>query len=147
MTSLHQNTNGSTTMSEWQDISTAPKDGRVILVRRDNGCAWEHYVVWWGSHKKTYPWVSDGNCYAADRFDDWMPLPDSGGWRDIGTAPKDGTAVLIWLPDSTRMVLAYYCNDGTGWWARHGAMVAEKVSQWRVPPLPPSTERGGYGDS
>jgi hypothetical protein len=59
----------------WQDISTAPKDGTEILVRRDNGCSWEHYVVWWGQNEETYPWVSDGNAYASDRFDDWMPLP------------------------------------------------------------------------
>ncbi len=67
------------------------------------------------------------------------PQPVPSVWQPIATAPKDGTPVLIWLPNSTRMVLAYYIDDGSGWWVRHGALVGEKVSLWQPAPPPPAS--------
>jgi len=62
-------------MTAWQSISNAPRDGREILARRDNGCSREHVVVWWSDLDPRYPWQSDGNAYPADRFDTWHPIP------------------------------------------------------------------------
>lgn len=61
-------------MAKWQPIETAPKD-KVILVRRHNGVSHEYAVVWWAGDDPTYPWMADFNSYAADRFDDWLPIP------------------------------------------------------------------------
>lgn len=60
----------------WRDISTAPRDGTVIFVRRDNGCSLDYMVVWWNdTHNDGYPWRSDNNAYAEDRWDEWMLPP------------------------------------------------------------------------
>lgn len=47
--------------------------------------------------------------------------PDAGGtaqpvaWRPIETAPKDGTGVLVYLPDFCRVREAWFCEE-TGLW-------------------------------
>ncbi len=55
-------------MNEWQDISTAPKDGIAVLI-----CTWNEdysgiYIAWW----------VDGGWYNRGYFKNvthWMPLP------------------------------------------------------------------------
>ena len=59
----------------WQDMSSAPKDGTPILVTRDNGCGWDHYVVWWRGKDTDYPWECECNSYPFERMEYWMPLP------------------------------------------------------------------------
>lgn len=60
----------------WRDISTAPRDGTAIFVRRDNGCSTDYMVVCWNDmHNDGYPWRSDNNAYVEDRWDEWMLPP------------------------------------------------------------------------
>lgn len=58
----------------WSDMDDAPRDGREILVARNNGCSWDYYTVWWSDTGDGYPWLSDGNAYAGDRFDMWCEI-------------------------------------------------------------------------
>lgn len=57
----------------WRDMETAPRDGAPILACRNNGCGWDHVVVWWNGDC-TYPWQSDASAYPDDRMDYWQPL-------------------------------------------------------------------------
>ncbi|RVL37962.1 hypothetical protein [Sinorhizobium meliloti] len=61
---------------DWQEMESAPLDGTQILVARDNGCGFEYYTVWWSRHDKDYPWQSDHNAHAVDRFDYWSPIKE-----------------------------------------------------------------------
>ena len=64
-------------MSNWQDISTAPKDGTLILI-------WdgmEIHTAYWGpraSSNKQNLWVSNGciDDWMAFAPTHWMPLPE-----------------------------------------------------------------------
>lgn len=53
-------------MPEWHPISSAPKDGTRIRVRRDMD---ERDGEWWGSHWRTWPW---GWHFTPTH---WQPLP------------------------------------------------------------------------
>lgn len=56
-------------MSEWQDISTAPKDGTAVLAVDDEG---QYHVVWW-QHGS---WVRAGDDYNLWVLPThWQPLP------------------------------------------------------------------------
>ena len=63
-------------MTEWQDISTAPKDGNEFLaIDAETGFA---QVVDYSprTNDDTFVWaVSDGSTYREDAFSHWMPLP------------------------------------------------------------------------
>jgi len=54
--------------ANWQPIETAPKDGRWILVARDD----MQGVVWW--NKNSDHWALAPLSYF-DRPTHWMPLP------------------------------------------------------------------------
>lgn len=58
--------------SGWQDIETAPKDGRTVMVWRENNGG-----IWWGSYHKTDGWrvVYGNNKVHAEDITHWMPLP------------------------------------------------------------------------
>lgn len=64
-------------MSEWQPISTAPKDGETrILVWGPHGH--EHMVVCYDPEpdQPGFPWMTlDGPDYQEAAFTHWMPLP------------------------------------------------------------------------
>ncbi len=57
-------------MSEWKDISTAPKDGTLICGVWLYGRRWAARSVFWNSH--------DWECPISDAYytpTHWMPLP------------------------------------------------------------------------
>lgn len=58
----------------WRKMSTAPKDGTQILVRRHDDIAYEFHVVWW-INDEPYPWRSEYSAYPTDRLDNWHPIP------------------------------------------------------------------------
>lgn len=62
----------------WQDISTAPKDGTKIMVWSDNHCWGSPDVAYWGRNHPLNPssWVG-GHCHVGhiDQPTHWMPLP------------------------------------------------------------------------
>ena len=45
-------------------------------------------------------------------------------WRDISTAPKDGTVIDVWLGDATDGDVDFYCGPGTrratDWYFKEG---------------------------
>ena len=45
---------------------------------------------------------------------------EGGGWRDISTAPRDGTDILAWQPDGGFAVLCW-SDFGSGHWNCQGA--------------------------
>lgn len=63
--------------------------------------------------------------------------PKEDGWRTMESAPKDGSAIILWLPNSTKMVIGYFENGTSVWWVRHGAMIPEKPLYWQPLPAPP----------
>lgn len=81
-------------MSEWQDISTAPKDGTLIeLTWMENGRPQEIWPMQWAHIQKNgfFPgkvgmWTApDGSCTWNDEDPDgapthWRPVPDYVAW-------------------------------------------------------------------
>jgi hypothetical protein len=65
-----QSTREKATMSEWQQIETAPKDGTRILVWCDRACA----IVWWMVDDVNL-WT-DGEYTWRDYWTHWKPLPE-----------------------------------------------------------------------
>jgi hypothetical protein len=71
------------------------------------------------------------------------PGPSSGeGWQPIETAPKDGTAVLLFdrtnkdSPDGGGIDFGFYYNDAVRWlWACDGCEA--KPTHWMPLPAPP----------
>lgn len=80
------------------------------------------------------------------------------GWRSIETAPKDGTAILIWQPDKSRFddkprsgvqddnryAIGYWrCEESSSkgsWGNRNSAEV--HPTHWMPLPPPPSNSEG-----
>lgn len=58
----------------WRSMNTAPRDGTPILACRNNGCGWDHMVVWWSGLDSRYPWQAENTAYPEDRLDNWQPL-------------------------------------------------------------------------
>lgn len=67
----------------WRDISTAPKDGTVVLIARDMGAPWGFVRAfgYWVSHGGISGWVPTGaasnppGVLGLAAPDCWMPLP------------------------------------------------------------------------
>lgn len=65
------------------------------------------------------------------------------GWKDMTTAPRDGTRVDLWVakfenPDSG-FRMADCCWDGKHWRDSNGEVfLAHRVMKWRNPPPPPA---------
>ncbi len=56
-------------------------------------------------------------------------------WRDISTAPKDGTEVLVFIPRRLGALYAAASNPtGVQWWSRLGEV---KPTHWMPLPSPP----------
>jgi hypothetical protein len=63
------------TMSEWQPIETAPKDGRQILAWDARATDW-YLVVSWNDANGHWGWTTaDGLGYHDQTLTHWMPLP------------------------------------------------------------------------
>lgn len=77
-------------------------------------------------------------------------LDKATGWRPIADAPKDGSRMLIYLPNSRRKVQEVYWaipyeGSTAGWWSTpHGpdgrgyTILPESPTHWQ--PLPPAPE-------
>ena len=77
-----------------------------------------------------------------------MTTPDIAGWRDIATAPRDGTMLLVGydegvaregaMEDRQRVFEARW-NDVQGTWsARNGFLLHSDATHWQPLPHPPS---------
>ncbi|HEX8555246.1 MAG TPA: hypothetical protein VF695_11110 [Sphingomonas sp.] len=80
----------------------------------------------------------------AIRLNDAPEPSDAGmldGWRDIASAPKDGTAILLWLPTPwTQVSLAHWSTVWHGWIEDDGeedCIGALVPTHWRHLPPPP----------
>lgn len=54
------------------------------------------------------------------RYDDHVQIIEKlkSPWQDIALAPKDGTRVLVWCPDTRwKGVMCFFTNEG--WWEPH----------------------------
>ena len=69
---------------EWQDIVSAPRDGRHIVIF--NPDTDEPEVAWYGGKKKVWPWKTRNSGYKEDWPAHWMPLP---------AAPESHTAKAV----------------------------------------------------
>ena len=63
-------TDGAAKMTEWMDISTAPKDGTIVIIYKD-GKAVSAY--WYNGAKE---WVETMRYYSVPDPTYWMPLPE-----------------------------------------------------------------------
>lgn len=100
-------------MNGWQPIRSAPRDGSHILARASTVPSQPPTTVHWfadGWHLSVNALgeYSDHGCSALDQ---WVPLPPASlslsgtgkaveGWQSMDSAPKDGHAVLLLVPES-----------------------------------------------
>ena len=69
-------------MSEWQPISTAPRDGTPILIaRKDETFGWVRGWATWVDVRGISGWLSHGFCEIPGNLGlahptHWMPLPE-----------------------------------------------------------------------
>jgi hypothetical protein len=81
-------------------------------------------------------------------------MREDTNWQPISTAPKDGTVILIHLPDPRRkrnVVEAYWvrpCEGATDdrcfWKTVYGIALPEQATHWMpLPPAPPHSEGKG----
>jgi hypothetical protein len=77
-----------------------------------------------------------------------------GAWQPIATAPRDGTRVLIYMPEASRQKVmeAYWAKPWEGapeeqcWWSTpHGpagrgyTILPKAVTHWQPMPAPPQS--------
>ncbi|WPY93143.1 hypothetical protein T8T21_08380 [Limimaricola variabilis] len=63
--------------SIWRDISTAPKDGRLVLLRTEHGDEWAGtYVAYWIASRGLWFYSQDRS---VPRPTHWMPVPPAPG--------------------------------------------------------------------
>jgi hypothetical protein len=65
-------------MTDWQPMSTAPKDGTKILACDVSGrfSPDRLFIVMWDANEPHWPWTGDGERYPADTFTHWTPRPE-----------------------------------------------------------------------
>lgn len=72
--------------------------------------------------------------------------PGGGGWRDISTAPKDGTRILVWrepvVPGAAYFDVTGWPNNWTGLWPTAYMHYADghEPTHWMPLPAPPADE-------
>jgi len=143
---------GQSTNSHWRDISTAPKDESHILMvgRRDHTIGEDVVVAQWGRMCERWCIVG-GDAFVYPTH--WMPLPAAPviernpgtpkkavieHWRDISTAPKDGSFMLGRSTNShCRVVILSWNKDG-GWDIQGN--YSHAVTHWM--PLPKFEPKG-----
>lgn len=64
-------------------------------------------------------------------------------WQPIETAPKDGTWILVWMPDRGVMVVSWgehYRNDNEYGWMDYldSFFELDEATHWMPSPEPPS---------
>lgn len=69
-----------------------------------------------------------------------LAMVERGGWQDIETAPKDGTPVLVSIPEAILIVAEWY-SIPNGAWHSAGRRLAEPT-HWMPLPAPPSAGGG-----
>lgn len=70
------------------------------------------------------------------------PAAPLEGWQDIGTAPADGTNVLVWAEDlgwyaTGKPIIAW--NRGKGWNTAPGCYSCKPTHWMALPPVPAPT--------
>jgi len=73
--------------------------------------------------------------------------PNSREWQIIDTAPRDGTAILLWFNDGIVVAHWHAATDGHAgaWWDRNDEWTFEHPSHWQPLPDPPFI-RGASGE-
>ncbi len=75
-------------------------------------------------------------------------------WQPISSVPKDGTTVMVYVPDFEKITEAWFCEQ-TGLWPHSAAYSEEgepcnvgQPTHWRPLPAPPTTPEaeGGSDD-
>jgi hypothetical protein len=68
------------------------------------------------------------------------PTPPADGWRDIATAPRDGSLILACRPRWIRAAIFEWNDDDDNWWSNDSEAVgAPQPTFWQPLPPPPST--------
>jgi hypothetical protein len=70
------------------------------------------------------------------------------GWRDIETAPKDGTDILVFCADTKEQFVVYWLGGGIGWVYAQSEFVTFqcKPSFWQPTPAPPGAPPESAGE-
>jgi hypothetical protein len=146
----------------WRELEEAFQAGRASLsanAGEPRKLAGDMFEFWWADHapnatqeKAWAEWCSlmrPGPVVAAP------PTAQAEGWRQIATAPKDGTYLLLWEQYSTNPFVGCWAFgawtvshehvDAEGGW--DGANVVDSISQerithWMPLPAPPTSAEG-----
>jgi hypothetical protein len=65
---------------------------------------------------------------------------EADGWMDIGTAPREGPAFLVWCPERFNVYLVSSDHDDDCWEVFGGRKLTEVPTHWRH--LPPHPQTG-----
>lgn len=96
----------------------------------------------------------DNRIMAADAICEVLADRKAEAWRPISSAPKDGTTVMVYVPDFEKITEAWFCEQ-TGLWPHSAAYSDEgepcnvgQPTHWRPLPEPPTTPEaeGGCDD-
>lgn len=68
-----------------------------------------------------------------------LELAKDGGWKDISTAPKDGTHILVWNHDRQEPEVAWWINHGEKWrWYTYDNAYLDGWTEYWQPITPPT---------
>ena len=127
-----------TESDDWQPIGIAPKDGRWIEIYTDKNCV---YVMRWNDGPEGWE-VRD---YKNKPNSESLPIkwrPKLNDWRSIETAPKDGTAVDLFLWGGRAPNCYYDSKRGEWCMTLRDGYIDEVIgpTHWMPIPNPPTKE-------
>lgn len=69
---------------------------------------------------------------------------DEQDWRPIETAPRDGTAVLLWYKQKSHVAAYWVSSPWNGMWVSGtvGFLDCDNFTHWRPLPAPPVEVKG-----
>ena len=109
-----------------------------------------YYTDEWGMSSNTPCLIPDDSGYAV-KFEDYCKLETElaalkaeSEWRDIETAPKDGTVFLAWRKHATHPLMVRY-EPSYDWFANYDGEHVYDLTHWMPLPKPPAMAKGENG--
>lgn len=70
------------------------------------------------------------------------PPAVEGGWREIASAPKDGSTILLCVAGRSESVAGFFAGKWMQWFATKSDGLPARPTHWQPLPTPPAGEKG-----